>query len=46
MKPGSSRVEYISINESYIHIIEIATGKTETITPRRRDPKAEPVAAT
>ena len=26
-------VEYISINESYIHIIEIATGKTETITP-------------
>ena len=37
-------VEYISINESYIHIIEVATGKTETITPRRADPKAEPVA--
>ena len=27
-------VEYISINESYIHIIEVATGKTETVTPR------------
>ncbi len=38
-------VEFISINESYIHIIEVATGKTETITPRRSDPKAEPVAA-
>ena len=38
-------VEYISINESYIHIVEIATGKTETITPRPRDPKAEPFAA-
>ena len=35
-------VEYISINESYIHIIDIATGKTETITPRRTDPTAEP----
>jgi dipeptidyl aminopeptidase/acylaminoacyl peptidase len=39
-------VEYISINESYIHIIEIATGKTETITPRVKDSKTEPVAAT
>ena len=38
-------VEYISINESYIHIIEIATGKTETITPRRPDAKAEPVSS-
>ena len=38
-------VEYISINESYIHIIEVATGKTETITPAPADPKAEPVAA-
>ena len=33
MKPGSRRSS-ISINESYIHIIEVATGKTETITPR------------
>ncbi len=32
-------VEYISINESYIHIIEVATGKTETITPRPSDPQ-------
>ena len=32
-------VEYISINESYIHIIEVATGKTETITPRRGRPQ-------
>src|SRR5262249_51666672 len=38
-------VEEISINESYIHIIETATGKTETITPRPGDPKAEPVSA-
>ncbi len=38
-------VEYISINESYLHIIEVATGKTETITPRRNDPKAERVFA-
>ena len=32
-------VEYISINESYIHIIEVATGKTETITPRPGTPR-------
>ena len=38
-------VEYISINESYIHIIDVATGKTETITPRPSDPKAERVFA-
>jgi dipeptidyl aminopeptidase/acylaminoacyl peptidase len=38
-------VEEISINESYIHVIEIATGKTETITPRPSDPKAERIAA-
>jgi dipeptidyl aminopeptidase/acylaminoacyl peptidase len=38
-------VEYISINESYIHIIEIATGKTETITPRRPGAKSEPVSS-
>jgi dipeptidyl aminopeptidase/acylaminoacyl peptidase len=38
-------VELISINESYIHIIEIASGKTETITPRRGDTKSEPVSS-
>jgi dipeptidyl aminopeptidase/acylaminoacyl peptidase len=38
-------VEYISINEAYIHIIEVATGKTETVTPRPNDPKAERVFA-
>lgn len=27
-------VEGISINESYVHLIDVATGKTETITPR------------
>jgi len=27
-------VEWISINESYVHIIEVETGKTETLTPR------------
>jgi dipeptidyl aminopeptidase/acylaminoacyl peptidase len=38
-------VEEISINESYLHIIEIATGKTETLTPHPHDPKAERVSA-
>lgn len=38
-------VESISINESYIHIVEIATGEIETITPRRADAKSGPVAA-
>lgn len=36
--PDESRVvalEYISISESYVHIIELATGATETVTPRR-----------
>ncbi|WP_250847073.1 S9 family peptidase [Aquisphaera insulae] len=37
--------ETISINESYIYLIEIDTGKTTPITPRRGDAKAEPVAA-
>ena len=37
--------EYISINESYIHIVDINTGRTTTITPRRVDPKAEPVSS-
>jgi dipeptidyl aminopeptidase/acylaminoacyl peptidase len=46
--PDESKVvaiEYVSINESYLHIIEVATGKTETITPRPGDPKAERVFA-
>ena len=38
-------VEYISINESYIHVIEIASGKTETITARRGEAKSEPVSS-
>ena len=38
-------VEEISINESYLHIIEVATGKTETLTPRPADPKAARVSA-
>ncbi len=38
-------VEYISINESHLHIIDVATGKTETITPRQSDPKAERIFA-
>ena len=37
-------VESISINESYLHVIEIATGKTETLTPRPGDAKAERVS--
>ncbi|MGC8639012.1 MAG: hypothetical protein ACP5XB_03935 [Isosphaeraceae bacterium] len=37
--------EYISINEACLHIIDITTGQTTTITPRRTDPKAEPVFA-
>jgi dipeptidyl aminopeptidase/acylaminoacyl peptidase len=27
-------VEYVSINESYIHIVELASGKSERVTPR------------
>jgi dipeptidyl aminopeptidase/acylaminoacyl peptidase len=38
-------VEYISINEAYIHLVDVSTGATQTITPLRTDPKAEPVAA-
>ena len=45
--PDESRVvveEFLSINESYLHLIDIATGATTTITPRRTDPKAQPVS--
>jgi dipeptidyl aminopeptidase/acylaminoacyl peptidase len=38
-------VESISIHESYIHIIDVATGRTETLTPRPSDPKADRVFA-
>jgi dipeptidyl aminopeptidase/acylaminoacyl peptidase len=39
-------VEYISINESYIYLIEVATGATDTLTPRRaRGAEAEPTVA-
>src|SRR5262245_17131590 len=46
--PDESRVfaeEFISASESCIHIIDIATGRTTTITPHPTDPRAEPVAA-
>ena len=35
--------EYVSINESYLYIIEISNGQSTAITPRRADPRAEPV---
>jgi dipeptidyl aminopeptidase/acylaminoacyl peptidase len=38
-------VEYLSASESYVHIIEIADGKTTSITPRRASAQAEPVSA-
>ena len=38
-------VESISINESYIHIIEVASGRTETITPRPNNAKAQKISA-
>lgn len=44
--PDETRVvaeEYVSDNESYIHIIEVSSGQTTTITPRRASPTAEPV---
>jgi dipeptidyl aminopeptidase/acylaminoacyl peptidase len=46
--PDASKVvaeEYLSIQESYIHVIEIDSGRVTTITPRRADPGAEPAAA-
>ena len=36
-------VEYVSINESYIHMIEVATGKTG-LSPHPRDGKSGPVS--
>jgi dipeptidyl aminopeptidase/acylaminoacyl peptidase len=39
-------VEYISINETYIHLVDVATGATETLTPRRPSgAEAEPTVA-
>jgi dipeptidyl aminopeptidase/acylaminoacyl peptidase len=37
-------VEYISTNESYIHLVDVDTGQTETLTPRPQDPAAPRVA--
>ncbi|APW62077.1 S9 family peptidase [Paludisphaera borealis] len=37
--------EYLSIAESYLHVIDVATSQVRTITPRRTDPKEPPVAA-
>jgi dipeptidyl aminopeptidase/acylaminoacyl peptidase len=31
-------IEYISINESYVHLVDVATGAAETLTPRRPAP--------
>jgi dipeptidyl aminopeptidase/acylaminoacyl peptidase len=36
-------VEWISINESYVHVIDVDTGRTEALTPRRSAGQ-EPVA--
>ena len=35
--PGDDRlllIEYISINESYLHLLDLASGKLETLTPK------------
>jgi dipeptidyl aminopeptidase/acylaminoacyl peptidase len=45
--PDESRLvvlESISINESYVHLIDIASGATETLTPRRAGPHDPQVA--
>lgn len=36
-------IEEVSINESYVHVVDVASGETTTLTPRR-EPGAEPVA--
>ncbi len=38
-------VEFVSINESYIHIIDVATGKTEALSPRPDAKKPETVSS-
>ncbi len=38
-------VEYISINETYVHLVDVATGETETLTPRRPAAGAAPTVA-
>jgi dipeptidyl aminopeptidase/acylaminoacyl peptidase len=37
-------IEYLSINESYVHLIDVATGETETVTPRHRGGDSPTVA--
>src|SRR3954469_4170135 len=37
-------VEYVSINETYVHLVDVATGETETVTPRHRDGASPTVA--
>jgi dipeptidyl aminopeptidase/acylaminoacyl peptidase len=32
-------IEYVSINESYVHLIDVETGKVERLTPRRSEDK-------
>ena len=44
--PDESRIvalEFISISESYIHLVEIGTGQIDTLTPRRQ-PGSPPIA--
>jgi dipeptidyl aminopeptidase/acylaminoacyl peptidase len=46
--PDESKVvaeEFLSIQESYIHMIDIGTNQVTTITPRRTEPAVEPSAA-
>jgi dipeptidyl aminopeptidase/acylaminoacyl peptidase len=46
--PDESKVvaeEFLSIQKSYIYVIELISGEVTTITPRRADPGAEPSAA-
>jgi dipeptidyl aminopeptidase/acylaminoacyl peptidase len=37
-------VEYVSVNETYVHLVDVATGETETVTPRDRDGDSPTVA--
>ncbi len=33
-------IEYVSINESFVHLVDVKTGATESLTPRSRRPVA------
>ena len=34
-RPAVRPLEYLSINESYVHLVDVATGEAQTLTPRR-----------